>query len=207
MYVHVFITAARAGLAATLLLQRSDAGPLLEEQGKKIGVVRAIAAPASATIKFEGHGGHAGGQLMHLRCAALGAYLMTIRDGLHARLQLRMDRAAISMSDARTRVVDLHYAGVCALRRPHRSEHAGSRTRPALAGTMLHWRRQSWLWRWRRRFCRSGSKTPLAPLAAGWCSPTRSTPCHAWLSCSSTCETPMKGAEMRCYNLCCKRPR
>lgn len=44
-----------------------EQGPVLEAQRTDIGVVSAIAAPASATVEFVGQGGHAGGQLMPLR--------------------------------------------------------------------------------------------------------------------------------------------
>jgi len=42
-------------------------GPLLEQEGKDIGVVTDIAAPAALTIEFQGDGGHAGALLMHFR--------------------------------------------------------------------------------------------------------------------------------------------
>ena len=45
----------------------AGAGPVLEQQGNKLAVVTAIAAPAAMRVTFEGDGGHAGGQLMHLR--------------------------------------------------------------------------------------------------------------------------------------------
>ncbi|KAH7573299.1 hypothetical protein ACOSP7_006887 [Xanthoceras sorbifolium] len=41
-----------------------EQGPILEEEGTSIGVVTAIAAPASIKIDFEGNGGHAGAVLM-----------------------------------------------------------------------------------------------------------------------------------------------
>jgi hypothetical protein len=44
------------------------AGPLLEQRGRRIGIVQAIAAPAALLVTFVGDGGHAGSQLMHLRC-------------------------------------------------------------------------------------------------------------------------------------------
>ncbi|KAK2647198.1 hypothetical protein Ddye_022393 [Dipteronia dyeriana] len=44
-----------------------EQGPILEEEGISIGVVTAIAAPASITVDFEGNGGHAGAALMPIR--------------------------------------------------------------------------------------------------------------------------------------------
>ncbi|KAF5941782.1 hypothetical protein HYC85_019424 [Camellia sinensis] len=41
-----------------------EQGPILEEEGISIGVVTAIAAPASIKVNFEGNGGHAGAVLM-----------------------------------------------------------------------------------------------------------------------------------------------
>ncbi|XP_039130284.1 ureidoglycolate hydrolase [Dioscorea cayenensis subsp. rotundata] len=41
-----------------------EQGPLLEEEGVSIGIVTAIAAPASIKVEFEGNGGHAGAVLM-----------------------------------------------------------------------------------------------------------------------------------------------
>ena len=41
-----------------------EQGPLLEQRGMSIGVVTAIAAPASLRIEIEGEGGHAGAVLM-----------------------------------------------------------------------------------------------------------------------------------------------
>ncbi|KAL6535245.1 hypothetical protein OROMI_026619 [Orobanche minor] len=44
-----------------------EQGPILEEEGVSIGVVTAIAAPASIKVDFEGSGGHAGAVLMPKR--------------------------------------------------------------------------------------------------------------------------------------------
>ncbi|CAI9118272.1 OLC1v1019815C1 [Oldenlandia corymbosa var. corymbosa] len=44
-----------------------EQGPILEEEGISIGVVTAIAAPASIKVEFEGNGGHAGAVLMPQR--------------------------------------------------------------------------------------------------------------------------------------------
>ena len=45
-----------------------EQGPLLEREGVQIGVVTAIAAPASFRVQFNGDGGHAGALLMPDRC-------------------------------------------------------------------------------------------------------------------------------------------
>ncbi|GKU85821.1 hypothetical protein SLEP1_g440 [Rubroshorea leprosula] len=44
-----------------------EQGPILEEEGVAIGIVTAIAAPASIKVDFEGSGGHAGAVLMPKR--------------------------------------------------------------------------------------------------------------------------------------------
>ncbi|MQL96638.1 hypothetical protein Taro_029320 [Colocasia esculenta] len=44
-----------------------EQGPILEKEGIPIGVVTAIAAPASIKVRFEGSGGHAGAVLMPTR--------------------------------------------------------------------------------------------------------------------------------------------
>lgn len=44
-----------------------EQGPILEDEGLDIGVVTAIAAPASLKVEFEGNGGHAGAVLMPYR--------------------------------------------------------------------------------------------------------------------------------------------
>ncbi|KAK6145983.1 hypothetical protein DH2020_019852 [Rehmannia glutinosa] len=44
-----------------------EQGPILEEEATSIGVVTAIAAPASIKVDFEGNGGHAGAVLMPKR--------------------------------------------------------------------------------------------------------------------------------------------
>ncbi|KAH8495652.1 hypothetical protein Peur_055639 [Populus x canadensis] len=41
-----------------------EQGPILEAEGLSIGIVTAIAAPASLKVEFEGNGGHAGAVLM-----------------------------------------------------------------------------------------------------------------------------------------------
>ena len=50
-----------------------EQGPLLEQEGIDVGLVTAIAAPASLGIRIEGEGGHAGAQLMAGRKDALTA--------------------------------------------------------------------------------------------------------------------------------------
>lgn len=50
-----------------------EQGPILEEEGTRIGVVTAIAAPASFWVTVEGEGGHAGAMLMPVRKDALVA--------------------------------------------------------------------------------------------------------------------------------------
>jgi len=50
-----------------------EQGPILEREGKPLGVVERIAAPASLRITVEGSGGHAGGVLMPDRHDALCA--------------------------------------------------------------------------------------------------------------------------------------
>ena len=50
-----------------------EQGPQLESEGTDIGLVTAIAAPASLRINIEGEGGHAGGKLMPGRKDALCA--------------------------------------------------------------------------------------------------------------------------------------
>jgi ureidoglycolate amidohydrolase len=50
-----------------------EQGPLLEREGLPIGIVTAIAAPASMTVELTGEGGHAGAVLMPIRKDALCA--------------------------------------------------------------------------------------------------------------------------------------
>jgi ureidoglycolate amidohydrolase len=50
-----------------------EQGPLLEQEGIDVGLVTAIAAPASLRIRIEGEGGHAGAKLMPGRKDALAA--------------------------------------------------------------------------------------------------------------------------------------
>ena len=64
-----------------------EQGSELERTGVPIGIVTAIAAPASATITIEGEGGHAGAMLMPLRHDALCAA---------SELVLAVERAALA---------------------------------------------------------------------------------------------------------------
>lgn len=50
-----------------------EQGPLLEQSGTPLGIVTAIAAPASLRLWVEGEGGHAGAVLMPQRCDAFCA--------------------------------------------------------------------------------------------------------------------------------------
>jgi len=50
-----------------------EQGPILEAEGQEIGLVTAIAAPASLILKLSGEGGHAGAMLMPVRHDALTA--------------------------------------------------------------------------------------------------------------------------------------
>lgn len=57
----------RVHLTSSLSLPLCPQGPLLEEEGKQIGIVTAIAAPAALRVHFSGDGGHAGALLMPYR--------------------------------------------------------------------------------------------------------------------------------------------
>ncbi|KAG9452576.1 hypothetical protein H6P81_005480 [Aristolochia fimbriata] len=64
----------RKGEYSAFLELHIEQGPLLEEEGIPIGIVTAIAAPASMKVNFEGNGGHAGAVLMpHRNDAGLAA--------------------------------------------------------------------------------------------------------------------------------------
>lgn len=52
------------GIYSAFVELHIEQGPILEEEGFSIGVVTAIAAPASIKVDFEGNGGHAGAVLM-----------------------------------------------------------------------------------------------------------------------------------------------
>jgi N-carbamoyl-L-amino-acid hydrolase len=62
-----------AGYYAAFVELHIEQGPLLEGAGIPLGIVTAIAAPASFRMCFEGEGGHAGGVLMPARRDALCA--------------------------------------------------------------------------------------------------------------------------------------
>ncbi len=70
-----------------------EQGPLLETEGLPIGVVRAIAAPASLRVSLRGVGGHAGAVLMPGRRDALLAA---------AEIALAVERAALSTGSPNT---------------------------------------------------------------------------------------------------------
>jgi N-carbamoyl-L-amino-acid hydrolase len=80
-----------------------EQGPLLEKSGVPIGVVTAIAAPASLRVTYEGVGGHAGAVLMADRKDALLPA---------AKLALAVDAAARTLGGAdtvaTTGVLDVH---------------------------------------------------------------------------------------------------
>ena len=59
------------GQVAAFVELHIEQGPLLEREGVQIGVVMAIAAPASFRVQFNGDGGHAGALLMPDRSAPL----------------------------------------------------------------------------------------------------------------------------------------
>ena len=65
--------AAPAGRFHQFVVLHIEQGPLLEQEGIDLGLVTAIAAPASLRIRIEGEGGHAGGKLMPGRKDALAA--------------------------------------------------------------------------------------------------------------------------------------
>jgi len=65
--------AAPAGRFHQFVELHIEQGPLLEQEGIDLGLVTAIAAPASLRILIEGEGGHAGGKLMPGRKDALAA--------------------------------------------------------------------------------------------------------------------------------------
>ncbi|XP_062108167.1 ureidoglycolate hydrolase [Humulus lupulus] len=54
----------RKGSYSAFVELHIEQGPILEDEGISIGIVTAIAAPASIKVEFEGNGGHAGAVLM-----------------------------------------------------------------------------------------------------------------------------------------------
>ncbi|KAF9606008.1 hypothetical protein IFM89_021334 [Coptis chinensis] len=64
----------KKGSYSAFLELHIEQGPILEEEGTSVGIVTAIAAPASIKVDFEGNGGHAGAVLMpHRNDAGLAA--------------------------------------------------------------------------------------------------------------------------------------
>lgn len=57
----------KEGMYSAFIELHIEQGPILEEEGIPIGIVTAIAAPASLKVDFKGNGGHAGAVLMPLR--------------------------------------------------------------------------------------------------------------------------------------------
>ncbi|KAK4800774.1 hypothetical protein SAY86_021261 [Trapa natans] len=57
----------KKGSYAAFVELHIEQGPILEDEGISIGIVTAIAAPASIKVDFEGGGGHAGAVLMPYR--------------------------------------------------------------------------------------------------------------------------------------------
>ncbi|CAL9197975.1 ureidoglycolate hydrolase-like [Musa acuminata AAA Group] len=69
-----------------------EQGPILEEEGVSIGIVTAIAAPASIKVDFEGNGGHAGAVLMPARNdAGLAAAELALAVEKHVRASGSID--------------------------------------------------------------------------------------------------------------------
>jgi N-carbamoyl-L-amino-acid hydrolase len=77
-----------AGTYAAFAELHIEQGPVLEREGKPIGVVTAIAAPALLRVEWQGEGGHAGAVLMPGRrdalCAAAEAVLAVEQAGLQS---------------------------------------------------------------------------------------------------------------------------
>jgi N-carbamoyl-L-amino-acid hydrolase len=63
----------KPGTYAGFIELHIEQGPILEAAGERIGVVTAIAAPASLRLEVQGEGGHAGAMLMPVRHDALVA--------------------------------------------------------------------------------------------------------------------------------------
>ena len=66
------------GAFAAFVELHIEQGPLLEREGKAIGIVTAIAAPAALRVTWEGEGGHAGAVLMEGRRDALCAAALAV---------------------------------------------------------------------------------------------------------------------------------
>src|SRR6202008_2401397 len=76
-----------AGCYAAFVELHIEQGPRLEREGKPIGVVTAIAAPALLRVVWQGEGGHAGAVLMPGRKDALCAAAEAVLAVEHAALQ------------------------------------------------------------------------------------------------------------------------
>jgi len=86
-----------AGAYAAFVELHIEQGPILEQRGLDIGVVTAIAAPASLRILVEGEGGHAGAVLMpDRRDAFLAAAEMALAVEAAARSTGSIDTVATS---------------------------------------------------------------------------------------------------------------
>ena len=81
------------GYYAAFVELHIEQGPILEAEGRDIGVVTAIAAPAALRVTLEGEGGHAGGVLMPGRRDALLA---------GAEIALAVEAAALASGGADT---------------------------------------------------------------------------------------------------------
>ncbi|CAI9762706.1 unnamed protein product [Fraxinus pennsylvanica] len=57
----------KKGIYSAFIELHIEQGPILKEEATSIGVVTAIAAPASIKVDFEGNGDHAGAVLMPMR--------------------------------------------------------------------------------------------------------------------------------------------
>ena len=92
-----------------------EQGPLLEQQNLEIGLVNAIAAPASFFVRLTGEGGHAGARLMPGRRDALLAA---------AEIALEVERAALGTgaidSVGTTGILNLHPGAINSI--PSRAE-------------------------------------------------------------------------------------
>lgn len=72
---HILLPAIHTSSWPCLAQLHIEQGPELEANGTSLGIVTAIAAPATLRIRFSGDGGHAGAQLMHRRSDPHGSLL------------------------------------------------------------------------------------------------------------------------------------
>ena len=104
-----------AGHYAGFVELHIEQGPLLEQQNLEIGLVNAIAAPASFFVRLTGEGGHAGARLMPGRRDALLAA---------AEIALEVERAALGTgaidSVGTTGILNLHPGAINSI--PSRAE-------------------------------------------------------------------------------------